>query len=364
MMKNLGLRIVIIAVLSAPFCGFASKANLTQLPKRKIFKIVSPGSRIVIEKGDPGTEDNKYGFEGGRVVRINKDYHLVTAERAGDPKIVKMRLAHWKSRDGISWQRVSTLYESSGEFEGKDPRAALWGPMPIFDKSKNRWYLVYVAYRAKPNDETGWYLNHEGKIWLAESQQKGRNGIDGPYKDLGIILQPDENSGPWEGLQGTDSFFPYKIDDTWYGFYGSAQTQADRNMDYPKWCVGLAKAESLQGPWERMSERNPIKLDPQFAENPVVTRLKDGRWVAMVDGGGGGFKYSVSDDGLHWSRAVRVPLERHGRRWWSAMRTPLCLIPEGEGIYTVFHTAYTKSEFANVGMAKLKLIEEEVIHVE
>ena len=44
-----------------------------------------------------GAEGNKYGFEGGRVLKLNGTYHLFTSEMVGDPHWVKMRLAHWVS---------------------------------------------------------------------------------------------------------------------------------------------------------------------------------------------------------------------------------------------------------------------------
>lgn len=350
------LWIALAAAVSAPWLhGEDKAAGLTSIPAVRLFETVDGGSHIVIDQGAPGTEGIKYGFEGGRVVKLDGFYHLITAEQYGDPELVKMRLAHWRSADGEKWQRISTLYESSGEFEGKDPRAALWGPMPIFDETADCWYLVYVAYRSKPNDDTGWYLNYEGRIWLAKSTVPGRNGIGGPYENVGIILQPDQDSDPWEGLQGTDSFFPYRVGDSWYAFYGSAQTQKNRNPAYPKWAVGLARADRLEGPWERLSSLNPVILDPQFAENPVVSRLEDGRYIAMLDGGWGapGCGYSVSDDGIHWSRAVFADLASHGK-WWKAMRTPLGLIPEDDGTYTVFHTALTESGFAKLGRVRLK----------
>src|ERR1035438_9063206 len=40
-----------------------------------------------------GAEGNKYGFEGGRVLKLNGAYHLFTSEMIGDPHWVKMRLA-------------------------------------------------------------------------------------------------------------------------------------------------------------------------------------------------------------------------------------------------------------------------------
>jgi hypothetical protein len=95
----------------------------------------------VLTTRSPGAEDIRYGFEGGRLVKVRDAYHLFTSEMAGDPIWVKMRLGHWTSRDRLGWKRESTVAESSGEFEGKDPRAALWSPLPVWDAGENRWNL-------------------------------------------------------------------------------------------------------------------------------------------------------------------------------------------------------------------------------
>ena len=338
----------------------SKKANIfdKMLPEREILEICGGHQGPVIKQGDPGTEDNKYGFEGGRAFKYKGEYHLFTAERFGDPIIVKMRMAHWKSKDGIKWQRVSTLYESSGNYTGEDPRAALWAPMPYYNEKEGRWNLFYVAYRCKPSDPTGWYENYEGRIWRAVSTVRGYDGLDGPYEDVGVILEPGPDSDPWEGLQGTDSFYAFQVGNEWYGFYGSAQTQADVNPDYPKWAVGLVKAPEMAGPWKRCSEMNPIKFHPVFAENPIIVKLKDGRYTATLDGGRHTeLGYSFSDDGIHWSKAAFVDLASEFDQWWTFMRTPLGLIPEDDGTYTVFYTAYTETDFACVGMVKLREID-------
>ncbi|HEY4764107.1 MAG TPA: hypothetical protein VIH75_10560, partial [Candidatus Sulfotelmatobacter sp.] len=56
-----------------------------------------------------GAKGNKYGFEGGRVLKLNGTYHLFTSEMMGDPHWVKMRLAHWVSQDRLHWKRLATL---------------------------------------------------------------------------------------------------------------------------------------------------------------------------------------------------------------------------------------------------------------
>jgi predicted GH43/DUF377 family glycosyl hydrolase len=95
---------------------------------------VGPEAELVVTKSfegpvltinSRGTEGNKYGFEGGRVLKINGTYHLFTSEMIGDPHWVKMRLAHWVSQDRRRWKRLGTLAESSGDFTGKDPRVSL-----------------------------------------------------------------------------------------------------------------------------------------------------------------------------------------------------------------------------------------------
>jgi hypothetical protein len=281
---------------------------------------------------------------------------------SGLPIWTKTRLAHWKSKDGINWKRVSTLFESSGNFDGTDTHACLWSPMPTFDENEDRWIITYVAYRSKPNTNETWYRNYDGRIAIAVSQTEGMNGIDGPYKEVDIIMKPGEKSAPWEGLMGVDSFFPFKTGDSWLAFYGSSPESN-----------GLAKAGSLFGPWERISTEKPVS---RHTENPMVTQLDDGRFIAFFDGCGFYQKigYMVSSDGIHWSNPYIIDLENHPDKWWGLTRTPLGLIDEGKGNYILYFTAYNnnfykipriweaKSDsaldgyFASVGMIHLKLI--------
>jgi hypothetical protein len=348
--------LVLMGLLLAFASGCASQGT------NYVFEVVDYHPGPVIKKGDPGTEENKYGFEGGMAFKFKGQYHMFTAEMAGEPAWVKMRLAHWKSKDGVGWERISTLYESSGVDDGSDSRAALWAPMPYYNEQEGRWNLFYVAYRCDPGRKDGWYVNYEGRIWRAVSTVPGIEGLDGPYKDVGVILEPGPDSDEWEGLQGTDSFHAYRVDDQWYGFYGSAHTEkATEPGGCDLWGVGLVKAATLAGPWKRLSELNPVPIDKVWVENPVVTQLEDGIYIAVFDGGPrGSFAYSVSEDGVHWGEGVAIALEPKVKRWWQNMRTPLGLIPEGDGLYTVFYTAFAPAwndpdRFGNVGMVRLRL---------
>ncbi len=305
----------------------------------------------VIQKGDLGTEANQFGFEGGCVLKLKGIYHMFTSEMAGEPKWVKMKLAHWASKDGKHWNRKDTMYTSSGDTSGKDPRASLWAPMPVYDDQAKLWNLFYVAYRAPV-----WPDNWHGRLWRAVSQKKGPNGISGPWRDVGIILQPDAQSQSWESVQGTDSVFPYKVGNKWMGFYGSSDAAT-------WWKVGLMQAPGPKGPWKRLTTGNPVTLNGELGtENPVVTRLKSGRYVAVFDTihepGSHSIGYADSADGLTWSRAKQLVLTQSPEWWVADMRTPLGLVPEPDGSFSLFYTGSAKADgYGCVGVLRLQLIE-------
>lgn len=293
-----------------------------------------------------GADGIKYGFEGGRVIKIHGVYHLFTSEMVGDPHWVRMKLAHWVSHDRVHWQRVATLFESSGDYTGKDPRAALWSPMPVFSSKDGRWNLFYVAYQAAPDTDHQWLTNHEGRIWRAVSVKPGIDGIDGPYRDLGIVMQRGEESDSWEGLQGTDSFFPYSVGSNWFAFYGSAHTE---RLPITLWQVGLAYATDLGGPWVRCTPLNPLKLESRFIENPIVTELADGSYAAVYDNHQPNeIGYSFSCDGVHWSAGQHLTVQKGAGIWASEVRTPLGLVDEGNRNFTLFYTANEKIPGARV----------------
>ncbi|HEV8292194.1 MAG TPA: hypothetical protein VGP94_09730 [Tepidisphaeraceae bacterium] len=326
-------------------------------PNSLSFSIVDQHPSPLISRSTPGAQDNKYGFEGGRVVLLDGIYHLFISEMNADPKWTKTRLAHWTSTDGFNFTRQSTLFDSSGDFTGADPRAALFLPMPVFDEELKRWTLFYSAFRSAPNQKDRWLINHDGRIYRALSQTAGRNGIGGPYKDIDIALQPDKNSDPWEGLQGVDSFFPFKIGHrNWLSFYGSAQTQ---KVPTTYWAVGLASAPSLTGPWTRLSRINPI-LYPR-AENPHVVQLKKNLYAAIYDAifetAPDSLKvpYTFSTDGLQWSETKYIQLSPGENNWIKQVRTPLSLIPIEHNTFLVYFTAAQPNGYSSLGRLMLKL---------
>lgn len=343
-----------------------------------LFKVIGGQQDPVVEEGMPGTEGIQGGFEGGQCIKLNGVYHMFPTERAGDsehgPEFdrIKTRIGHWTSKDAIHWQRESTLYQSSGTYAVShednpmnDRRAAIWSYMPIFNEKKNRWQGHYLAYTCDKEVAP----NHSfGRIWRCESTVEGIDGIGGPYKDCTIVIEPGLDSQLWEGRQGVASFFPFKTEKGWYGFYSGAFPYAKKS-DYPYnggrgWYIGLATADDLEGPWTRMGEDvNPIvSIHPEFVENPIVSKLTDDLYIAIFDGGPATHSlpnmmaYTLSRDGLHWSEAHYIPFDPTMKKWWDTMRTPLCLIPEGNDEYTVIYAAVVNGKrFHPMGMVKLKL---------
>ena len=313
------------------------------MPSLPRFVFDSGHPQPLLHRASPGAEDNLFGFEGGTLLRLDGAYHLFTAEIHARPKVVPTRLAHWRSDDGLAFTRVSTLFASIGDFTGRDERASLWSPMPFYNEAEDRWNLFYVAYKAAPNTPTAHLLNHAGRIVRARSLTAGRAGFGGPYADVEIVLQPGPDSDPWEGLQGVDSFYAYRLDDgSWRAFYGSCHTQ---NMPCDWWGLGLASAPALAGPWTRCSAQNPVVLDEKFAENPIVTRLADGVFVAIYDSTiRGTFGIATSTDGVNWSRGASLEFPREAFPWLATMRTPLCLLPEPDGGFLLYFTGYDRTD--------------------
>jgi hypothetical protein len=303
-------------------------------------RLIQQWKEPVISVRTPTAGDNKFGFEGGRAVKVNGTYHIFTSEMVDDPVWTKMKLAHWTSKDGVSWKRASTLKQGSGDFTGKDERAALWSPLPVFDETTDHWHLFYVAYKSAPSLPTNFLGNHAGRVWQAVSSVKGINGLGGPYKDKKIVMRPGKNSGPWEGLQGTDSFFPYKVNRDWYAFHGSAQTEF---KPVKSWLVGIAKSQgrSVHGPWKRMAHLSPVPLEDKFIENPIVTYVPGKGYLVVYDNAvENAIGWAFSKDGITWGKGKTLVVQPQSGVWSKDVRTPLGLIPEGGNRFTLFYTGF------------------------
>ncbi len=343
----------------------------------ELFSVIGGPDEPVVEEGMPGTEGIQGGFEGGCIVKINGVYHMFPTERAGEAgkpssyDRVKTRIGHWTSTDAIHWTRQSTIVQATGVYAishednpMNDRRSAIWSYMPTFSKENNRWYGHYLAYTTDKQISP----NHSfGRIWRCESTVEGIEGIGGPYKDMGIVIEPGLDSQWWEGRQGVASFHPYQVEDGWLAFISGAYPFVKGGYPYKStrgWFVGLAKSEKLEGPWTRLDTTvNPlVSIHPWFVENPIVSRLPNGLYIAVFDGGPEWLKlpnhiaYTLSKDGYNWTRARYIPIDVKVKKWWNTMRTPLCLIPEGDDVYTIVYAAINNERrYHPMGMVQVKL---------
>jgi hypothetical protein len=342
---------------STAFCGLLISLTVVATGRAE-----PPPSRLVmvdehvgpvIGPGVAGTEDNKSGFETGQVLKVDGVYHMFVNEMFGRSHL-DMRIAHWTSRDATKWERRDTIVDSIPGRSPRNLRSEVWCTGVVFDEADDRWNVFYVAYRGgdeargeKPN------YDYDGKIWRAVSMAAGRGGIGGPYRDVDIILRPDEHSEKWEGQQGVDSFFPYKVGDRWWGLNGS-----HNHEPRGPWLVGMSSAPALAGPWKREPKLSPSTIADHFIENPIVTPLPTGRWIAIFDtmfedgkppppapfNNSNAVAYSISADGIRWPKGENVVIQSDANNWAVDVRTPLGLIPEDDGTFTVIYTARMKPD--------------------
>lgn len=291
---------------------------------------------------------NRYGVEDGIVVRrADGTFSMICAEMYSDPKWVSMRLGVWASSDAMAWRKVRTLRTSDSNMNGSSQHSSSWGPFFVFDGAY--WTLSYVGYRGAPSNASGWLENFEGTIFYQRAAEPGDAGLDSdfnnsagsdPWANDGVLLRPDDFvvNGPWphvcQGLQGTDSMYPYKLNDgTWAALVGTSHQETPDRYGPGKWPVSLATAASLSGPWTRRNTANAsapadaqcVDLNGGFSENPIVSRRPDdaSAFHLVIDYLGRedvGFGYGCSTNGLDWEKATLVPVP-------GGARTPFGLVP-------------------------------------
>jgi len=214
-----------------------------------------------------------------------------------------------------------------------------------------------------------------GRIRRLDAKVKGLRGITGPYKVGGWLNLHPEGSEV-EGSGETVSFSAFMAGNKLYGFLGYNTVPVVQNPEIGGGAIpesktffraALASADKISGKWQRLAELNPVMMDDQFIENSSVTKINDHLYINLYDGANKHeISYATSADGLHWNKEqlLKIP---NAPSWLYQTRTPLCLINEGNGIYTIYFTAFDgRNEkkilplwhqgYGNVGMLKVKLI--------
>jgi hypothetical protein len=326
-------------VLISFSCSLFAQKPLAEL------ELVSIHPKPVIGKGYKGAEDNKFGFEGGTCQKVEGVYYLFTTEIFDEPKTAATRLGIWTSKNGLDFKRHGTIVETNRNWYDTTHRMSPWSPMVVFDPDRDVWSVFHVGYRRKPNATT--VFNMSGKIFRYDSKVKGKKGIGGPYQEGGWIQMAGKPEW-WEGPGLILSFYPYRVGKEWWAIYGSNNVPQHVNSDGSGggngkniFYSGMAKAEGgITGKWVRQPQLNPLKINPVFIENSVVTKVAPDLYINLYDGGKQNeIGYSCSRDGINWGKEQLIKLENRPA-WIKYPRTPLCLIDEGKGIYTIYSTAF------------------------
>ena len=309
-------------------------------------KLIEESLSPLIDKNNPGSENNRKGYEGGTVFMKDGIFHMFVTEEING--WIGTRTGYWQSKDGIGWARISTIQKSADK--PNDPINGIWSPMPFYNKNEGRWNLFYVGY------EKDGVTN--GRVFRIVSTSKGPEGLAGPYSDTPetVLSYKDLNKDPWEGSQGAAAFYVYQVGSKWYAFYASGDSKT-------RWDEGLAIADSLEGKWVRDETPNPTFT---YSENPIVSKLKDNTYFCVFDDIAHGessstIGYGYSLDGVNWNQKyLKIPMPK----WALNVRTPQGMIPIGNNYYWIYFTANTSSGFDCVGRMKVKVEKTQIKHVE
>ncbi|WP_343520928.1 hypothetical protein [Sphingomonas sp.] len=367
----LGRTIAIATALLAPGSVAAQNYNLDQRDAsfREKLTIIEEAQAPVIGPDSNQLGDNKSGFETGMTLKVDGTYHLFISEMFGRPHL-DLRIAHWTSPDATNWTRKGTVVDSVPGRSHLNHRSEVWLQGVIFDEKTDRWNLFYIAYRGGNREKSeALNLDYEGIAVRAVSQTPGRKGIGGPYKDADVSMAPGgKDAAMWEGQQGLDSFFPYKIgNNKWAALHGS-----HNHFPVSPWYVGVATGDSLTAnKWTRVPSEQPSPIESLFIENPIVEKLPNGHYMALYDSNhftpvqpdlparpNNSVSYSVSKDGIRWHQGRSLIVQSDANNWASDIRTPLGLVAEGNGVYTILYTGRMKDKpFWAIGKVKVKLSE-------
>ena len=326
-------------------------------------EVLSTVPYSLINRTHPGVTQNiSGGFETGLVVKTDDGaYHMFSVGFPPGPDWGSDIMLHWTSPDGVSnWQPVQEL--ANFHFSG-----GLWydpvSPMPFFNDDSNRWEFFFM-WQAQP--KRTWTAN--GTAYRMLSQTPGRGGINGPWTQDPVPVLSHASNQLWEmGMQDSISF-PYRTPDgRWVVFYGSGP-----RMCCADWFVGLAGAAAQSGPFTRLVSGNPVTMLPMssgganYTENPTVYALPNGQgFVAVFDplfdevttGSNLKIGFGFSKDGVNWlaEEGAAVTVTEQGEPFWAkVIRTPLGMVEEGDGTFSVFFTAEDGHGWAGLGLARVR----------
>jgi len=326
-----------------------SQSEVRNFPVKTLnVKVIEGSSAPLVDRSHPGSHDNGSGYENGYTIYHNGAYHMLITEMFKDGESgvgywIPARIGYWTSADGNTWNRHSTIVE--GNNIKNDMRECTWSSSFYWNEDENRWNIFWRGTDA---------------VFRYQSSVEGDEGIMGPYEEAKCIIAPGGERGNilWYSgfLHSFGNIFKSKNnDDILYTFF----CDLIHENGYANWPAGMLYSKNgVDGDWKYLETSEPIF---NFAENPFVS-IYDGIYLAPYDDLSHSHSIGIgcSEDGLNWKRVI-VDLE--GYIPWaeqinlvSTVRTPLGLVRNADGNYTVFFTAYsTQSEYFAIGKIRLKI---------
>ena len=154
----------------------------------------------------------------------------------------------------------SAVFQDEGHFT--------WGGSMIRGED-GRYYLCYSRWPYK-HEMAGWITHSEIALAVADHPL-------GPYKHHSVLLQ-----GRGEGFFDANMIHNphvHKFDGKYYLYYVGSTTHEERRETRMSQRVGVAMADCITGPWERLPEPlidvTPNSFDGGFTTNPSVTKFGD-----------------------------------------------------------------------------------------
>ena len=308
--------------------------------------VIEGSATPLIGRSHPGSADNGWGYENGYSIYHDGHYHILIVEMFEDGKSgagywMPARIGHWISADGDTWKRHATIVE--GNNVDKDVKQATWSSSFYWNDDENRWNIFWRGTNS---------------AFRYRSTVAGHDGITGPYEEVKCVVPPDGDRGNKLWYSGFIHSFGNVFkgtDGNYYSFFSDYITE----NNYVNWPTGLLYSKNgVDGPWKYLETKTPVF---NYCENPMVS-FYDGMYYATYDELAQIHSIGVgySEDGVNWRRTI-VDLE--GYVPWAAqkdllqtVRTPMGLIKDADGLFTVFFTAYNaQTEYFEIGKLRLKI---------
>jgi predicted GH43/DUF377 family glycosyl hydrolase len=238
------------------------------------------------------------------------------------------------SQDGVSWEYQGKVLTKGEEF---DSEIASF-PAVAYDQASETWYMLYQGRNAANEDticlatsadgrewekhgpviqpgDAGWVsavdvgtptLHKEGDTWHVYFHALAEDGrvrmghasggdLAGLSVDEGAVLDVDSEGAESQTVGNRSRIFQR---DGWYYMVYESAANDTYSKDGATWGLNLARAQSLDGPWQ--------KLDGPLLQNPDNGFGHDGPEVLEADGGL--YVYYRGEENTTW----RVKLEGFG----------------------------------------------------